>query len=64
MEKRINGTLFNIDFCKRYSEKQLRSIYRNFNEDTLDKLIAEVNGKEEAKDEKAEKPKKAKAEKE
>ena len=40
----INGTEFNLDFCKSFSAAKLRKIYNGETSDTLDKLIQEVHG--------------------
>lgn len=53
--KNINGTNFNIDFCKKFSESKLRKIYNGESLETLNLLIAEIYPKE------VEKPKKQKA---
>ncbi len=44
--KKINGTNFDIDFCKRFSEDKLRKIYNGETEETLNLLIAEIYPKE------------------
>jgi len=43
----INGVKFDIDFCKRFSEKKLRLIYKNESEETISELIALVHPKKE-----------------
>ncbi len=40
--KNINGTTFDIDFCKLHSPEKLRKIYSGETKETLDKLITEV----------------------
>lgn len=46
MLKTINGTTFNLDFCKGFSTEQLRKIYNGEPKETLDLLIAECFPKE------------------
>jgi len=40
--KNINGTWFDIDFCKRFNEDKLRKIYNGESSETLNLLIAEI----------------------
>lgn len=40
--KNINGTWFNIDFCKKFSAEKLKVIYNGESEKTLNLLIAEI----------------------
>ena len=40
--KNINGTNFDIDFCKKFSESKLRKIYNGESLETLNLLIAEI----------------------
>ena len=42
MIKTINGTFFDIDFCKKFSAEKLRKIYNGESPDTLNLLIAEI----------------------
>lgn len=44
--KNINGTWFNIGYCKTFSEDKLRKIYNGESKETLDLLIAEIYPKE------------------
>ena len=46
MLKNINGTFFNLDYCKQFSEEKLRKIYNGESVETLDLLIAEIYPKE------------------
>lgn len=54
MKKNINGTNFDLDYCKKFSAEKLRMIYNGESKDTLDALIAEIQPE---KVEKVEKPK-------
>jgi len=47
--KNINGTWFDIDFCKQFSEDKLRKIYNGEGPETLNLLIAEIYTKVKAK---------------
>jgi hypothetical protein len=49
MKKNINGTNFDIDFCKRFNEDKLRKIYNGESTETLNLLIAEIYPKVKAK---------------
>jgi len=40
--KKINGTWFNIEFCKNFSAEKLRVIYNGEGKETIDALIAEI----------------------
>ena len=42
MIKTINGTFFDIDYCKKISESKLRKIYNGESLETLNLLIAEI----------------------
>ena len=57
MLKNINGTTFNLDFCKGYKPERLRRIYNSESKETLDLLIAECFPIEEKE---AQKPKASK----
>lgn len=45
---RINGTEFDLNYCKSFSDKKLKAIYNGESQDTIDKLIEAVHGKAEA----------------
>ena len=40
--KNINGTNFDLDFCKKFNEAKLRKIYNGESVETLNLLIAEI----------------------
>lgn len=60
--ERINGTNFDLDFCRKFSPEKLRLIYKNESAATLTLLIAKCFPKEveEVKEVKEPKTKKVK----
>ena len=58
--KTINGTTFNLDYCKQFNAEKLRKIYNGEKAETLDLLIKGLGL--EVVETKEEKPKKTKKE--
>lgn len=46
MIKKINGTYFDLDYCKTLSVEKLKKVYASFGDETVKQLIDEVYPKE------------------
>ncbi len=42
---KINGTEFDLNYCKLFSAEKLKAIYNGESQDTIKQLIAAVHGK-------------------
>lgn len=51
MIEKINGTFFDLDYCRKFSPEKLRSIYRGESDETLQMLIDRLSPKETADEE-------------